>query len=1030
MRKLVSLVVCIAILIGATANVALAYPAGKGIRLDSGAGIYYLTGNADDTISISGVLVDSLDQPVSRAYVILASQEAVWDICRTDAAGRFSLELPGNAAVGSYLIDAISCQTQVTVVPELLSMAALGFIWDELENEDFVYRYSACLAFVPEGYAHVGLRDAQGTILAYAPIAPGGEFELEVGRDSFILPGVIDLVLGTVAQDFEPDLVIARGEIIPGELRIDLDRRQLVYDVPQALVLTLSAEQLGRLHAPLSQGKEPQITSEITYVGGAPLEGPHPLRSTGVITRSAGAVQVIRQWGKGALRSLHVGDYELRVSAQYGGVVYYTATVGFSVKPPILKKLQGVPTETTVAEGLDLKFGWDGVHAVFRSSNAYEVAPYYRVSCTGVAEMAPQQISVGEDFRIRPLQAGQLELYVEAYRDKDYRILLGTYSAKIEVRGGHIQSDRPVVEVGEDSTVTFLVTTNADTPVNNAYIYISKQDISHFSADQADLVIDPSRVNIHHGSYNVDLGKEGKRLVRDLGEYTVYAVQAGQLLAATPFRVVGANVYHVTLDKEYVLAGESAELIATITDKSGNAVTPEEAEISYVDGSGCLISYRTLLRPVRSADGTLTEEFKITLLPPEIAGEHVVTVKTHEGRRIGQAVAKAVLPQLKHDCSMLTSAVVNEFELELVNPLTNQRLGWTLTVSGDGFAGLEQAKLNGESLTGAIRRYADNRRPDTLQLYGGGGRLALLVSADLESAVTAGRQPEITLSARRLEVGKLPVGAASLTLSRTTAVVGVLRSDTIATLADAEGHPLAGYRIVCGSWSGVTDANGQVVYTNPIPGHDPLTFTALLDAGSVSAVLQPVADQTAPTISYPASVSRSTATITISDNARLTRVRVDGTELEVGATDKLTHQVSLQVGSNRFQVEAEDYSGNTTRREIVTITYVPPSVTLRGDDDVLRIGGYSLVPVGELRALGGEPSWSISAGTAAVSAAGRRVEMAVGSTIAMVNGSPAMMPVAPVSVRGRIYVPVRFVADSLGWSVLWQPGDVITLTAR
>ncbi|MGI6344674.1 MAG: copper amine oxidase N-terminal domain-containing protein [Bacillota bacterium] len=1023
-KRLAIAAVCLALLLSSFGSVTLALPRGKDVAIDEPSGRYYINGAAEDLINITGLLIDGEGQPVPSSYVILTSSEAIWDICRTDADGRFRLELPGDAPVGRYTVDAITCQAVVTVAPALLNCTPLSLSWSDVGEADLSYRCQGRLAFVPPMYTHIGLQYSDGYPLVYGSLGLDGHFSLAATREMFTRPGRIELVLGHVADGFTPGLTIAEGEIIPGELPLELDRESVLYDIPQTLTVALPKAVLEETCAPSRDGL--QWTSYAADADGKPLEEAHPVAVTPAVSIGDAGVKVKYQWPANRLSVAHAGKYQMVLEARCDGLVYYRGTAPFSVKAPSTNRLYGAPSDASVDQGLELRFGADGIYAAYRDRSGYRLAQYYKVSCSGVAMLPEQKIKAGELLLVWPNEAGEIFVSVEAYTDATYRHQVGTYTFTVNAQGGHIHCDRGAVEYADKSTLKLTVMDNNGVPVNNAYIYISKQARDNFTADPKDLYIDPTQVNVRDGLYQIDLAREGASLVRELGAYTIYAVQAGKLVALAPLEVVGANVYQVELDRSAVLAGERTHLVATIIDRQGRAIIAEEVEISYLDDLGELITYRTAFREVEDAAGR--PAIRITMLAPETPGPHQITVKNGRGRYIGQATVEAVLPELRCEPTMLTGGVLTKLCLELVNPLTGEFLSdWDLIVSADEFTTLERAGYSGRNMSMSIRRDGKSGN-DYLVLPGSVKRqLSLLITADFKAATAASEVPQIKLEAKGLELGSLKVRTADLQLSPQTVTVGSPASVTV-RLTDAQGLPLVGYKICCARWVGVTDAEGKAVYETAAMAAEPVEFTASLDSGMLQAMLRPVADRLPPTISYPANVDRPTAVITIRDDARLTRARVDGVELDITAADRVSHQVSLAVGSNRFVVEAEDYSGNTTRREIV-ITYVPPSVTLRGDD-VLRLGGYALVPVGELRALGAEPSWSIPAGTAAVSAAGRRVEMAVGSTIAMVNGSPAMMPVAPVSVRGRIYVPVRFVADNLGWSVLWQPGDVITLTAR
>ncbi len=52
--------------------------------------------------------------------------------------------------------------------------------------------------------------------------------------------------------------------------------------------------------------------------------------------------------------------------------------------------------------------------------------------------------------------------------------------------------------------------------------------------------------------------------------------------------------------------------------------------------------------------------------------------------------------------------------------------------------------------------------------------------------------------------------------------------------------------------------------------------------------------------------------------------------------------------------------------------------------------------------------------------AGTKVEITIGSNIAFVNGKSITMDVVPKIAGGRTFVPLRFVGEALGASVIWE----------
>jgi peptidoglycan/xylan/chitin deacetylase (PgdA/CDA1 family) len=108
------------------------------------------------------------------------------------------------------------------------------------------------------------------------------------------------------------------------------------------------------------------------------------------------------------------------------------------------------------------------------------------------------------------------------------------------------------------------------------------------------------------------------------------------------------------------------------------------------------------------------------------------------------------------------------------------------------------------------------------------------------------------------------------------------------------------------------------------------------------------------------------------------------------------------------------------------------------DELIVRIGGerqefavyprlrdsHAMVHIRVAERLGAEVDWD---GTAAVLSAGpTRIAVVPGQQVAQVNGAPADMGAAAYEEDGRILVPLRFLAEHLGWQVSWD-GDTYSV---
>ncbi len=90
--------------------------------------------------------------------------------------------------------------------------------------------------------------------------------------------------------------------------------------------------------------------------------------------------------------------------------------------------------------------------------------------------------------------------------------------------------------------------------------------------------------------------------------------------------------------------------------------------------------------------------------------------------------------------------------------------------------------------------------------------------------------------------------------------------------------------------------------------------------------------------------------------------------------------------------------------------------------------GRTLVPVRYLAdALGATTNWDSDTQQVTVSTAAYNISMSIGSTTLTVNGQAQTMDVAPLINDGRTYLPARWVAEALGFSVDWDATNKIAV---
>ncbi len=92
------------------------------------------------------------------------------------------------------------------------------------------------------------------------------------------------------------------------------------------------------------------------------------------------------------------------------------------------------------------------------------------------------------------------------------------------------------------------------------------------------------------------------------------------------------------------------------------------------------------------------------------------------------------------------------------------------------------------------------------------------------------------------------------------------------------------------------------------------------------------------------------------------------------------------------------------------------------DQPPVTIGGRVLIPLrGVFERLGAFVQWNPASNTVLATRGGSQIQLTIGSRIAFVNGRQVALDVPPMVVGGRTLVPLRFVSEAMGASVDWDP---------
>ncbi|MCG8515503.1 MAG: copper amine oxidase N-terminal domain-containing protein, partial [Halanaerobiales bacterium] len=179
-------------------------------------------------------------------------------------------------------------------------------------------------------------------------------------------------------------------------------------------------------------------------------------------------------------------------------------------------------------------------------------------------------------------------------------------------------------------------------------------------------------------------------------------------------------------------------------------------------------------------------------------------------------------------------------------------------------------------------------------------------------------------------------------------------------------------------------------------------------------------------------VNGTTAIITITDNVRILKAFVDGVEVDMFfPMPTATHVVTgLKIGDNNIQVLASDTKNNILDTTLV-ITIEPlaePVEFTIGEETTygtpVLMSDITMVPVRFAQDLGATVEWDNDTQTVTYTLGEIKVAMTIGSTTAIVNDSNVQLAVAPYKNElGRTMVPLRMIAQELGFTVEWTSND-------
>lgn len=180
------------------------------------------------------------------------------------------------------------------------------------------------------------------------------------------------------------------------------------------------------------------------------------------------------------------------------------------------------------------------------------------------------------------------------------------------------------------------------------------------------------------------------------------------------------------------------------------------------------------------------------------------------------------------------------------------------------------------------------------------------------------------------------------------------------------------------------------------------------------------------------------------------QVSINQNNVTVSDGGKFSVHLQLAKGPNKILVVAIDMSGNMSQqtilvkyreRIIIKLTVGSKTMEVNGKSSILdsnlfidKVSGRTLVPIRAItEALGATIEFEAHEQKIIITTDEVLVTLWIGKPLALVNGAEVPIDlsgkVSPVIVKGRTFVPLRFVAESFNFQVEWNPKkQEITLT--
>jgi hypothetical protein len=179
-------------------------------------------------------------------------------------------------------------------------------------------------------------------------------------------------------------------------------------------------------------------------------------------------------------------------------------------------------------------------------------------------------------------------------------------------------------------------------------------------------------------------------------------------------------------------------------------------------------------------------------------------------------------------------------------------------------------------------------------------------------------------------------------------------------------------------------------------------------------------------------------------------VTINNEQVSLNDNGTFIHTIKLKKGENLIVILAKVLAGNESKKEfkvifkdpiIIKLQIANTTILINNRDSQLdaapfidKVSGRTLVPIRAIvEAIDGKIGWEASEQKVTIQKDDLSIELWIGKPLAKVNGNEVKIdpdkPVTPLIVKGRTFLPLRFVAENLGFKVDWDGAtQVIVLT--